>query len=42
MVFQAKQEMDLLEAKLDEITLLELLAEYYSEDSSVNTGEINE
>ena len=38
MVFSAKQEMDLLETKLDEISLLELLADYYSEDAYDRKG----
>jgi len=40
MVFAAKQEMDLLETKLDEISLLELLADYYSEDTSNSVEDV--
>ncbi|MCL1808446.1 MAG: SAM-dependent methyltransferase [Clostridiales bacterium] len=42
MVFAAKQEMGLLEAKLDEISLLVLLAEYYSDENSPKAGDSDE
>ena len=39
MVFTARQEMNLLETKLDEISMLELLAEFYSDSLPVDTEE---
>jgi len=42
MVFLAKQEMDILEVKLDEVSLIEILAEYYSDETTSNVGDSNE
>jgi hypothetical protein len=39
MIFTAKREMDLLEEKLDEISLLELLADFYANEQLAGGNE---